>query len=189
MEFESLTNKWFVVNKDVALTETIDTVITRLDGYFRDKECVSYVTSGKRLPEDQLRIIKNYAKQFGVDKEFPEIVNSDVHYKISYGTEEIYAWQRAWSRLLNKGVVINPPIEAVCLFDYYKNGVNKKGQLIPPSSHFYGGAFDIGGKGGDDPTPSDELEIISGAMAQDSGLGIKSFLLERANNCLHVNCK
>jgi hypothetical protein len=86
-------------------------------------------------------------------------------------------------------VIINPPLGAVCLFDYYKNGVNKKGLVIPPSAHFYGKAFDIGGGGGTDPTPADELEVVSRAMGYDSTLGIKDFLLERANNCLHVNCR
>lgn len=182
-------NKFLKLKPGVVRTYDTDIVIMKLDPYFEEKNHVAYVTSILRLPEDQLRIIQNYAKQYGVDAYYPEIINCEVYSKIIANTKEVYSWQRAWSRLLNKGVIINPPLEAECLQDYYKNGINKKGQIIPPSVHFLGKAFDIGGMGGEDKTPSDELEIISGAMAQDPDLGIKDFLLERQNNCLHCNIK
>lgn len=182
-------NKFLRLKPGVVRTYATDIVIVKLDPYFEEKNHVAYVTSILRLPEDQLRIIQAYAKQYGVDKEFPEVINCEVNSKLLVNIQEVYKWQRAWSRLLNKGVIINPPIAAECLFDYYKNGVNKKGEIIQPSTHFYGTAMDIGGMGGEDKTPNDELEIISGAMARDQNLGITSFLLERQNNCLHCNVK
>lgn len=189
MKMNPENNKFLRLKPGVVRTLSTDIVIVKLDPYFEEKNQTAYVTSIRRLPEDQLRIIQSYARQYGVDKEFPEVINCEVNSKIIVNTKEVYKWQRAWSRLLNKGVIINPPIAAECLFDYYKNGVNKKGEIIQPSTHFYETAFDIGGMGGEDKTPNDELEIISGAMAQDPNLGITSFLLERNNNCLHINVK
>lgn len=179
-------NKFLKFFPGVVRTQSTDAVIFRLDKYFAAKQHVAYVTSIKRTAEDQLRTIKEYCVLNKIDKEFPEIRTCGVSDKLPDGT---YAWQKAWSRLLNKGIIINPPLAAVVLFDYYKNGKNKKGETIPPSGHFYGDCFDIGGKGGKDLTPNDELEIISYAMGQDKDLGIESFLLERNNNCLHVKCK
>ena len=179
-------NKYLKLYPGVVRTSITDIVIFKLEKYFAGKQHVAYITSIKRTAEDQLKVIQDYCKQNKIDKEFPEIINCSVSDKLPDGT---YAWQKAWSRLLNKGFIINPPSKAVVLFDYYKNGKNKKGEEIPPSGHFYGDCFDIGGKGGIDPTPNDELEIISYAMGQDKDLGIESFLLERNNNCLHVKCK
>ena len=183
---DSSKNKFLLLYPGVVRSPITDAVIFKLDKYFAAKQHVAYVTSIKRTAEDQLRTIKEYCILNKIDKEFPEIRNCSVSNKLPDGT---YIWQKAWSRLLNKGVIINPPLAAVVLFDYYKNGKNKKGEVIPPSGHFYGDCFDIGGKGGIDLTPNDELEVISYAMGQDKDLGIESFLLERNNNCLHVKCK
>jgi hypothetical protein len=106
--------------------------------------------------------------------------------KIDFGDgKKIATWQRAWSRLLNKGIIVNPPLEAECLFDYFRNGVNKKGQKIGMSPHYYGKAFDI--SGGEDYNPVNETEVIKHALA-DKLKGLKGYLLERKQNCLHVDC-
>lgn len=179
-------NEWLKVRKGVALTPHIEPVIFKLDAYFKAANLVAMVTSGERTSGDQLTIIRNYSASFKVDEEFPEIKTCGVLDKIDFGEgKKIFTWQRAWSRLLNKGIIVNPPLDAAPLFDYIRNGVNKKGQVIGKSPHYYGKAFDIGG--GVDHDPTNELEVIKKALA-DKLPGLKGYLLERAQNCLHCDC-
>lgn len=176
-------NEWLIVRRGVRLTPIIEPVILALDAYFKEANLKATVTSGERTSGDQLRIVKNYSKKF-VKDEFPEVYDCDVMDKFMIGEVQVFKWQRAWSRLLNKGIIVNPPLPARCLFDYIRNGVNKKGQEIGASPHFYGRAFDIGG--GLDHDPTNELEVIKKAMGKVKGL--KGYLLERKNNCLHIDC-
>lgn len=183
---DPIKNKWLTVGPGVIRTPVTDKVIVALEPYFAEKQHKAIVTSVLRTPESQLELIKKECIRRGMDKEFPKILTCGVD-SITNLKTGIYAWQQAWSRLLSLGYIVNPPKAAVVLFDYWKNGKNKKGEIIQPSSHLLGTAFDIGGRGGLDKTPADEVEIISGAMARNPKIGIRSFLLERENNCLHVN--
>lgn len=178
---DSSKNQYLKVNRGVLMTSTIEPVIVALDKYFKEAKLIANVTSGERTSGDQLRIIRNYCAQFKIDVEFPEIKTCGVLDKI----DGLFAWQKAWSRLLNKGIIVNPPLKAECLFDYFRDGVNKKGQVINQSPHYYGKAFDIGG--GIDHDPTNELEVIKKALA-DKLPGLKGYLLERKQNCLHVDC-
>jgi hypothetical protein len=177
-------NEWLQVRRGVRTTPIIEPVILALDAYFKEANLKATVTSGERTSGDQLTIIRNYAKSFKVDQEFKEILTCGVLDKIDFGSEKIFTWQRAWSRLLNIGVIVNPPVQAKVLFDYVRDGVNKKGQIINQSPHYYGKAFDIGG--GVDHDPTNELEVLKKAMGKVRGL--KGYLLERKQNCLHVDC-
>ena len=143
MDFASLLNKNLIVRPTVTLTEIIDPVIAALDPFFEGRH--AYVTSGLRTKDDQLAIIKTYAALKGVAKEFPSISTATLDGKTMFEGHAVFAWQPAWSRLLNRGVIINPPIAAAPLFDYIRGGVNKKGVIIMPSPHMRGTAFDIGG--------------------------------------------
>lgn len=180
-------NKWLTVGKNsgVRLTSIIEPVIVALDPYFQRANLKASVTSGERTSGDQLAIIRKYSTAFKVDEEFPEILTCGVLDKIDFGGgKKIFTWQRAWSRLLSKGIIVNPPLPAACLFDYIRDGVNKKGQVINYSPHYYGKAFDIGG--GLDHDPTNELAVIKTAMGHVKGL--KGYLLERKQNCLHIDC-
>lgn len=181
-------NKWLTVGKNsgVRLTPIIEPVIIALDKYFERANLKASVTSGERNSSDQLNIIRKYATLHGVDKEFPEVLTCGVLDKIDFGDgKKLPTWSRAWSRLLNKNIIVNPPLPCSCLFDYIRDGVNKKGQVINHSPHYYGKAFDIGG--GIDHDPTNELAVIKTAIA-DKLPGLKGFLLERNQNCLHVDC-
>ena len=181
-----INNKFLIVKPDVRLTPTIIPVIKALDVFFEKAGLKAYVTSGERTSQDQLDIIRMYSKRFGVDKEFPEIRNCGVLSMITMGTGKVFTWQRAWSRLLNIGVIINPPLPAKALFDYFRDGVNKKGTQIGYSPHYYGHAFDIGG--GLDHDITNELHVVEVAFASKMIKGFKGFLPERKNNCVHVDC-
>lgn len=176
-------NKWLVVNKGVILTEHIDPVIFALDAYFKTANLKSFVTSGLRTPEDQIRIIRNAIINNRLADQYDSVFD-DLNGKTIFEGEEVYNWQPGWSKLLNIGFIVNPPYAAKCLMDYYRPGSseNKKGQIIGQSPHTRGTAFDIGGG----PNGlSDEIGIIKSSTSHITGL--KGYLLERNNNCLHVD--
>jgi hypothetical protein len=175
-------NKWLTVNPNVKLTPSITPVIIGLDKYFEEAELKAVVTSGLRDANDQLRVIRQYLTMKGLDKKYPHAMACRVD---DFANNE-YAWQMAWSNLLNIGVIINPPLKAVCLMDYKnKHGVNLKGYEFRQTPHATGTAFNIGGASNG---IADELKVIEKA-AKDVKLGIVSFLAERENNALHINVK
>jgi hypothetical protein len=181
-------NRFLKVNRGVVLTDVIEPVIIALDKYFEKEGKVAYVTSGLRTSLDQIGIIRSYLVKKGLDKIYPNAMKCELNDKAQFGTKVVYAWQEAWSALLNKGIIINPPIAAECLMDYIRDGKNKKGQIIGVSPHFSGIAFDIGGGAdGIDGNVVSELKIIQQAV-NDKMQGLKSFLAERNNNCVHIDC-
>ena len=175
-------NKWLIVRPGVVLTDIIDPVIAALDVYFDGRH--AYVTSGLRTKEGQLAVIQQYAKLKGVVKEFPATLTATVDGKTMYEDRSVFSWQPAWSRLLEMGVIVNPPVAAAPLFDYVRGGVNKKGIVIMPSPHIRGTAFDIGG--GSDGI-EDERAII--ALAVGAVPGLIRVVPERENNALHIDCR
>lgn len=181
MDYASLLNKNLIVRPGVLLTEVIDPVIAALDPFFEGRH--AYVTSGLRSKENQLEIIRQYAKLKGVAKEFPSILTATLDGKTMFEGHAVFSWAPAWSRLLERGVIINPPIAAAPLFDYVRSGVNKKGIIIMPSPHMRGTAFDIGG--GSDGV-EDERVIL--ALAVGHVAGLNRVLVERENNALHIDC-
>ena len=183
--FTSLSNKFLTVNKGVELTEHIDPVITELDEYFKADNLYARVTSGKRNPESQLRIIRNALVNNRLASEYGEAFD-DMNGKFQWEGQQVYNWQPGWSKLLNIGFIVNPPIAAKCLMDYYRPGSseNRKGQIIGASPHFTGAAFDIsGGANG----IGQEAAVI--AKAKGKVKGLKGYLLERNQNCVHVDCQ
>lgn len=181
-------NKYLKVLPSVVLTPVIDFAIHEVDPYFKDLPAL--VTSGYRDPGHQLQVIRNYLSSKGLAAAHPEAMTcllddkvwSDVYHQM------VYRWQLGWSALLHAGVIINPPYATVCLLDYFgptKTGINHKGAVIPQTPHATGLAFNLGGGNNG---PQDELACIEAAMRA----GCKSIvnpLLERENNCLHVNCR
>jgi len=176
-------NKWLIVQDSVVLTPVIEPVIVALDKYFEEANHKAYVTSGLRDSKDQLRIIKGYLVRKGLDKKYPEAMSCDVNDKLPNGD---YVWQMAWSNLLNINVIINPPLPATVLMNYIRGTVNRKGKVIGSSPHAPGLALDIGGGGNG---INDELAIILKAMKDKKIPGLRGYLAERENNCLHVDCQ
>lgn len=180
----STKNKFLLINEGVILNELLDLVSAGLDKFFEQEKLTAYVTSGKRNPEDQLRIIKKYVKRKNIQDEFIE--NAVLHSQVTWNNKIIYSWQLAWSKLLNAGVLINPPIRAEVLLDYVKSGVNKKGIFMNPSVHFLGTALDIGGGSN---SIGDETAVVQKAIASKEIPQIVSIVPERENNCLHINVR
>lgn len=175
-------NKFLIIQATVVLTPTIEPVIHALDPYFERAGLKAVVTSGKRDPEDQLRIIRNYLTKKGLAEKYPAAMTCALTDKDPAG---LYIWQMAWSNLLNVGIIINPPAAARCLMDYFnKAGKNLKGATLQPSVHFKGTAFDIGGAGNG---IADEAAVVQQAL-DDKLPGLASIVVERENNCLHQNC-
>lgn len=159
------------VYRKVILTPELDIVACAIDKYWPPASEI--MTSGVRVPEDSLRIIRGYLVSEGLDKKYPEAIGCKIDEKYSNGQ---YLWQMAWSNLLNIGLIINPPFSARCLMDYWRDGINKKGQVIGQSPHVKKKAFDLSG--------IDSLVIVK-RLVEDKM--IKSYLLERKNNCIHMD--
>lgn len=182
--FLSDNNKYLIVLPKVVLTNHIDPVIHELDDYFQKVELTAYVTSGLRDANSQLRIIRNEINKRGLEVAYPEAFE-DINKKIMYEGMEVFAWQPAWSKLLNIGFVVNPPFPAEALMNYYRPGTttNSKGKIIQSSPHYRGTAFDIGGGSNG---ISDELAVLESAKGKVKGL--KDYLVERTNNAIHIDC-
>lgn len=163
-------NKNLLVGRHIILNDKLDKVLSEIDSYWTFPETV---TSAVRIPEDQLRIIRNYLRRKGLDDDYPEAMTCDIRDRDTNGQ---YRWQMGWSALLNKGVIINPPFPAECLMDYFRNGQNKKGMVIGQSPHTRGAAFDLSGL--------DSLEIVKQLLIDGK---IRGYLVERENNCIHVD--
>lgn len=160
------------------------------------------ITRGHSTPLQQLNLIELYAR-----KErclFTEFVMGDVHAIAEIWIDgiqrKLYAWQQTWSMLLHRGIIINPPLVAECLFDYTNAaGHNKKGELIQPSPHIK-----------DVPTaeqlatgeyvicPIDFSQKVNGVpniqlaariltQAKAAGAGLRYVKLEPHNGCVHCD--
>jgi hypothetical protein len=169
---KSYNNKNLIVPATIVLNGALDKALSEIDIYWQGRKEI--VTSGVRGPEDQLRIIRNYLRSKGLVSKYTEAMSCGLNDK--YPDSEEYVWQKGWSALLNAGVIINPPFPAVVLMDYFRNGVNKKGQLIGQSPHTRGTAFDLAGL--------DSLDIVK-KLVDDKK--VRGYLLERENNCIHVD--
>ena len=161
-------------------TAATDPVIQQLDIYFRAAGKKGVITSILRTPAAQLLLIQNAARDKGI------IANNFVLDFERTGTlpssnmGEYPVWQIVWSQLLNKGYIINPPVPAKVLLDYFNDGVNKKGETIQPSAHFTGHAFDVGAAMNG---LAETLAIVR--AAQDGDAPIIYVRVERDNNCVH----
>lgn len=171
MRWTAYDNKNLLVPDSVALNERLNSVLCAIDKYW--PPAGEKVTSGLRSPEDSLRIIRTYLKSKDLARLYPEAITCKIDAKEPTGW---YVWQKAWSHLLNKGVIINPPLPAECLMDYMRDDVNRKGRVIGQSSHIRGTAFDISG--------TDSLTIVK-RLVEDKM--IRGYLLERENNCIHCD--
>lgn len=157
--------------RQVILDEYLNAVLCSIDKYWAPNSEIC--TSGIREPEDSLRIIRQYLRSKNLAVKYPDAMTCDINAKDQDGN---YVWQMAWSHLLNIGVIINPPLEAVCLMDYIRNGVNKKGQKIRQSPHVRKTALDLSGT---------DSEVIVKRLVEDKM--IRGYLLERENNCIHMD--
>lgn len=175
-------NKFLIVLDHVVLTTTIEPVIIALDKYFEEANLKAFVTSGLRDAEDQLRIIRQYLKSKGLHLKYSNAMIGKATDKLPNGE---YIWQMGWSALLNAGIIINPPLQAVLLMDYFNaKGINRKGDTFNQTPHATGKPFDIGG--GADGL-NNEIAVIE--KAKKDIPSIVGWVIERNNNCLHVDCK
>lgn len=182
-----LDNKYLIAKpgSNIKMTPKVEPIVIRLDKYFEQAGLMAYITRVLSDADDQLAIIRKYLIITGLDKKYPDAMYCKVYDKV--GND--YVWQMAWSNLLNVGIIINPPLEAVCLMDYIRNKVNRKGMIIRQTPHVHGGCFDVGGRGepdAEDPTIKDEAVVLNKAKADGVPILI---LLEHKNNCCHCDVK
>jgi len=159
------------IEPDVVLNSLIIETLAKLDPFFGQAGLRGVVTSGVRTPQKQLSIILEQAVKDGipVDGIRPEDWNKK---------EGLYVWQSAWSLLLHRGFIANPPLPAVCLEDYVNSrGEQMRGKTIGSSPHQRGTAFDLAGL---TSIPALDLAIKGGVQI--------SYLAERGENkATHVD--
>jgi hypothetical protein len=185
-------NKWLLVSEGVILQPLIERVICLLDPWFEKHGVKSFVTSGYRSAESQLRIIKGQAIKRGIQKHRPEIASADLYSMIDYEGSPVPVWAPSWNELLTLGFLVNPPIKTKTLMPYFHPALKvtiPKGTEINLSTHQMGRAFDVGGSGGADKTLKDELISIQDAMQSKTIPEIKSITPENINNAVHVTCQ
>ena len=110
--------KFLKLRDGVKLTKSIERTIEAIDPYFENEH--SYISSGLRSQEDQLRIIGGKAKRHWIDEKFPEWKKFDGNIpelEVDVDGSKHFWWQRVWSELLKIGDIVNPPIPAAVLFD------------------------------------------------------------------------
>src|SRR5689334_1965827 len=169
-------NKFLRVLPTVVLTPVIEPVIVKLEKFFEQANHIAFVTSGKRSEHHQLRIIRDYALQYGVHKLYPNGMTCNLDDKYEFNGEQVYVWQPLLCTLHTKGLIINPPISCKALFDYPYFGRNLKGLMLPVSNHIPGNAFDIdGGSNG----VADETKILEQAMKSGEVPEIVTIVPER----------
>ena len=175
-------NKFLKVDPKVVLNTLIEKVVIALDAYFEKANLKAVVTSGVRTSEDQLRIIRQFLTSKKLNIKYPEAMSGLVTDKLADGN---YIWQMGWSALLNCGIIINPPLKAKLLLDYFNaSGKNRNGDVFEKTIHSNGLAVDIGG--GSDGL-NNEVAVVEKAKKEIPE--IVSWVIERSNNCLHLNLK
>ena len=194
MEFEAFGNLWLRVKKGVILTPIIDPVIVGLEKWFAAVQHPAFVTSAKRDEYGQLRTIIDLALEHQLGVEFDFLGSLTLDAQRTFEGQLVPSWAIIWSRLLNLGVIINPPRTQKTLMDYNKVDESSghlslykpPGYEIGPSAHFRGTAFDIGGGEGG---ISNELSVIQAALNSKQVTGLKGCTIERKNNCVHCDCE
>lgn len=168
--------QFLTIAPGVILTPIITPVIEGLDKYCAAAGFHATVTSGLRDAEKQLNVIREYLTTKGLLLKYSDYYK----WKATDIVNGQYVWQMAWSDLLHNGVIINPPIAAVCLMDSLRaDGTNRRGSIIHETPHSHGTAFNIGGIA--------ILPIVQKALAEKMP-GLLDFLVERENNAIHIDC-
>jgi hypothetical protein len=145
------------------------------------------VTRGHATPLSQLETIHDYAIMHNCL--YPEFEAGNLYEKniviIDGLAKNVYLWQRTWSQLLNVGIIINPPVTAEVLSNYFKDGVNKKGELILPSPHILSNPIDFSAKIDGIPNMKEVVSILTDAKT--AGARIRVIKPEPKNGCVHID--
>ena len=177
--------KNLMLRSNVKLTPAIVRSLELIDPYFSGEP--SWISSGLRTAIDQITIITKKVVQHKIDtlfEEFKAHLGSETDFKIEVDGESLYWWQRAWSKLLNLGDIVNPPHPSVVLFEYFRPGSheNKKGHTVDISPHMKGKAFDIEGN----DAYNEKAKRVMKAY-QEGTCYIAAYLPEKINNAIHVD--
>jgi hypothetical protein len=149
-------------------------------------------TRGHSSPQEQIATIENFAQQHGCLAKFPEFIPGgpvDVKKDVP-GAGLVYHWQRLWSWLLHIGLVVNPPENAICLFEYERpSGEQMKGKVIHSSTHIVGeenGQWPIDFSQKVNGVPNIHLVEQLMIKAKAAGAGIQFIKVETGNGCVHI---
>lgn len=147
-----------VLAPDAVLTPRLREVLPKLLPYLPPG---AVITSGYRSPERQLEILRQLARE------------NDVPWDDAAAVDRPDRWLEAWRSLLQKGVVVNPPVDAK-LAD---------GTLVHATPHAKGNSFDVSG------APLDQI-VAAMRKARDEKAAILPQIKPEPRNgrhgCVHV---
>jgi hypothetical protein len=177
------------IKKDAILDDNQKEVISRIAVICGDNRLT--VTRGHSMPQEQLDLIERFGKDHGCI--FPEFI-PDGPVDLKKECAEVglvYHWQRTWSRLLHLGVVVNPPLSAICLDDYTRpSGEKMKGKVIHKSAHIAGqvnGCWPIDFSARVNGQVNFDLVRDIMDQARISNAGIQDIRVEHGNGCVHID--
>jgi peptidoglycan hydrolase-like protein with peptidoglycan-binding domain len=151
------------ISSGVVLNPTIENAIRGLDEHFRRANLRVTLTSGVRTAERQLGIIREQARNRGIDKKFPSILTATV--------DDIPSWKGAWEELFHgHGFIVMPP---------KKVRSSRNNVEYSTSPHVAGTAMDFSGA---------DLNRIASVVKNYCAAGgtVSQILIERKNNAVHV---
>lgn len=172
------------IRTTVVTTPTILKVFNQIKKCFEDVNVE--ISSGLRSPEKQLEIIKHFCKKHGLEKEFPNYETFDLNkFIVLKNGDKEYEWQYLWSKELVIGLVVNPPFDARCKFDYYTTSKKlvKAGTLLRQTPHTSGKCFDLSG------APLNKIASCLDRAKKEFKADIVGYKVEPKQNCVHVDCQ
>jgi hypothetical protein len=177
------------IKKSAMLDANQKAVIEKIDLACGDHRIT--VTRGHSTPQEQFEILSRFGGDHGCFS--PEFLpDGPLDLKINIPPIGlVYHWQRTWSRLLHLGVVVNPPLPAICLDDYTRpSGEKMQGKLVHESTHISGqanGCWPIDFSAKVNGVVNFELVRDILATAQAASAGIKEIKVEHGNGCVHID--
>ena len=120
------------------LDERQRSIIAAVDPHAEAEGVALTVTRGHSSPLEQLAMIERKARENNcLFKEFvSENLNDQALIWRDGKQMQAYLWQQSWSALLLKGIVINPPLAAVCLEHYIRpSSEDMYMKIMYPSPH------------------------------------------------------
>jgi len=167
-------------------------ILSRIEAMFPAVSLIA--TSGHRTPLEQLHVIGAYSQGFQYPEFTPQDVFATTTFELDGQAVHGFRWLRTWGECLHRGIIVNPPLVVVAPFDYFREGVNKKGQLIQASNHIIDADLDPRVKAcpidfsqmcGPRPDIHRVAEIME--QAKLSGIPIKNITIEHGNGCVHID--
>jgi hypothetical protein len=187
---------YIYIKPDVDLTDKQRERVASLEKYFAEANLQVTLTSGRRTQWGQIAVIRKLALDAGIQSDAfytdflkERFVSDMIRWDDVQGQRLVYWWAPVWSKCLNLGLIVNPPIKALCLEHSFRNdGTDRYMDIIAASPHLDPRGTCIDLSAGKDYSPNNELAVLNIAR-QYTSCAILNIVVERKQNCIHVDFK